>query len=168
MQAVQEFVAVPEPTLDRAVKLLDVQYAQRENCEHDRPRSKGPEGPEALYLEGSNFPPPLYYASLLGLVDVVLKLLSREDQHQDGGGFFGTPLQAAAYGGHWPVIKELLNKGVDVNAISGFYGTALQAASYSGQHNVSGLLLDSSATSTLLQVIMEPLYRLPHTAGIPS
>ena len=145
VQAVQKFVEVPEPTVDRAVRLLDARYAQRANSEHDRSMSKEPEGPEALYLEGSNFPPPLYYASLLGLVDVVLKLLLRGDQHQDSGGFFGTPLQAAAYGGHWPVVKELINKGVDVNAVSGFYGTALQAASYSGHHDLSGLLLDSGA-----------------------
>ena len=145
IQAVQKLVEVPEPTVDRAVRLLDVQYARRESSEHDGPRLKGPEGPEALYLNGSNFPPPLYYASLLGLVDVVQRLLLRGYPHQDSGGYFGTPLQAAAYGGHWPVIKEFLDKRVDVNAVSGFYGTALQAASYSGQYDVSGLLLDAGA-----------------------
>ena len=145
IKAVQKVVPVPQPTLDRAVKLLDARYARRENSEHDKPGSKGPEGSEALYLDGSNFPPPLYYASHLGLVDVVQKLLLRGDHHQDSGAYLGTPLQAAAYGGHWPVIKELIHKGVDVNAVSGFCGTALQAASYSGQYNVSGLLLDSGA-----------------------
>ena len=145
MDAVQRFVPVPEPTLERAVKLFDAIYARREDGELERPMSKGPEGPEALYLDDSNFPPPLYYASRLGLVDVVQKLLLRGDQHQDSGGFFGTPLQAAAYGGHWPVMKELVNKGADVNAVSGFYGTALQAASYSGKHHASGVLLDRGA-----------------------
>lgn len=145
MRAVQKFVPVPEPTLDRAVKLLDARYAQTEHSQLNRPRSKGPEGPEALYLDGSNFPPPLYYASLLGLVDVVLNLHLRGDQHHDSGDYFGTPLQAAAYGGHWPVIKELVSKGVDVDAVSGFYGTALQAASYSGQYYAAGQLLTSGA-----------------------
>ena len=145
MEAVQKFVPVPEPTINRAVKLLDGRYAQREHSEPDGPGSKGPEGPEALYLDSSNFPPPLYYASLLGLVDVVQKLLLRGDQHHDSGDYFGTPLQAAAYGGHWPIVKELVGKGVDVNAVSGFYGTALQAASYSGHEVVLRVLLDSGA-----------------------
>ena len=145
MDAVQQCVPVPEPTLDRAVKLFDARYAQRVTSELDRPSSKGPEGPEALNLEGSNFPSPLYYASRLGLVDVVQKLLLRGDRHQDSGGFFGTPLQAAAYGDHWPVIKELFDKGADVNAVCGFYGTALQAASYSGQYYSAGVLLDRGA-----------------------
>ena len=153
MEAVQKFVPVPEPTLDRALKFLDARYARyarREHSELDRPRSKGPDGPEALYLGDSNSPPPLYYASLLGLVDIVHKLLLRGDQHQDSGGYFGTPLQAAAYGGHWRVIKELVDKGADVNAVSGFYGTALQAASYSDQYNASGVLLDLGADANSL------------------
>lgn len=145
MEAVQKFVPVPEPTLDRAVKLLDARHAPREHSDYDRLGLKAPEGPEALYLNSPNFPPPLYYASLLGLVDVVQKLLLRGDQHHDSGDYFGTPLQAAAYGGHWPVIKELVGKGVDVNAISGFYGSALQAASYSGQYYAAGQLLASGA-----------------------
>ena len=145
MQAVQKSVPVPESTIDRAVKLLDVRYAQRGHNELDKPGSTGPEGPEALYLENSNFPPPLYYASFLGLVDVVKKLLLREDQHQDSGEYYGTPLQAAAYGGHWRVIKQLVDKGADVNAMSSFYGTALQAASYGGHYNVSAVLLDNGA-----------------------
>ena len=145
MAAIQKSIPVPDPTLDRAVKLLDARYAQRGHDEHDRPGSTGPEGPEALYLENSNFPPPLYYASLLGLVDVVKKLLLRGDQHHDSGDYFGTPLQAAAYGDHWRVIEELVDKGADVNAVSGFYGSALQAASYGGQYNASGALLDLGA-----------------------
>lgn len=145
MGAVQKSVPVSEATVDRAVKLLDARYAQRGHSDVDGPGPKGPEGPEALYLDSSNFPPPLYYASLLGLVDVVRKLLLRGDQHHDSGDYFGTPLQAAAYGGHWPVVKELVGKGVDVNAVSGFYGTALQAASYSGHEYVSRVLLDSGA-----------------------
>ena len=145
MKAVQRFAPVPETTLDRAVKLLDAIYARRGNSELDRPMSKGPEGPEALYLDDSNFPPPLYYASRLGLVDVVQQLLLRGDEHQDNGGYLGTPLQAAAYGGHWPVIQTLVEKDVDVNTVSGFYGTALQAASYNGQYDASGVLLTCGA-----------------------
>ena len=145
MEAVQKFVSVPKPTLDRAVKLFDAIYARRRNSELDRTTSKWPEGPEVLYIDDSKFSPPLYYASRLGLVDVVQRLLLRGDQHQDSGEYFGTPLQAAAYGGHSPVIQALVDKDADVNAVSGFYGTALQTASSSGQYDASGVLLNCGA-----------------------
>ncbi|KAH7359274.1 ankyrin repeat and SOCS box protein 7 [Plectosphaerella cucumerina] len=88
---------------------------------------------------------PIYYASLLGLTDVVRWL---EDQGLDcgcEGGRLGFPLQAAVVGGHEAVVKHLIARGVNVSQYGGQYGTALVAAAAEATTEIVGLLLAAGA-----------------------
>jgi hypothetical protein len=77
---------------------------------------------------------PLYYASLLGILVIVERLLAAgADVNVAAAGGYGggTALRAASQGGHLEVVERLLAAGADVNATAAFSGglTALQAAS---------------------------------------
>ena len=104
-----------------------------------------PEGPEMIPQKSSSFPPPLYYAALLGTEDIVRRLLERGDQVNETGGFCGIALQAAAYNNHEGVLDILLENGAEVNAVSGHFGNALQAAAYKGHTMLVHRLLESGA-----------------------
>ncbi|KAF2719344.1 hypothetical protein K431DRAFT_212208, partial [Polychaeton citri CBS 116435] len=87
----------------------------------------------------------LYYASFLGLEQVVGKLLStRADVHAQGGQY-GNALQAASFGGHEKVVQMLMDAGADVHAQGGQFGNALQAASSEGHEKVVQMLIDAGA-----------------------
>ncbi|KAF1966679.1 ankyrin, partial [Bimuria novae-zelandiae CBS 107.79] len=89
---------------------------------------------------------PLYYAALLDLRGVVVKLLLDTGADVNAqGGEYGNALQAASERGHKQVVKLLLNTGADVNAQGERYGNALQAASERGHEQVVKLLLDAGA-----------------------
>ena len=107
---------------------------------------------------------PVYYASLLGLDQVLHDIINSEQLEgttmpalslgstsnlskkiNTQGGYYGNALQAALLGGHNKVIEMLLDKGADVNAQGGYYGNALQAASYRGYEKVVQILLDKGA-----------------------
>lgn len=84
---------------------------------------------------------PLYYASILGLEDIVDKIASTASDVNFQGGRYGNALQAASLKGHRAVVQLLLEHGADVNKRNGAYGTALQAASLKGHTEVVNLLL---------------------------
>jgi hypothetical protein len=96
-------------------------------------------------------PPPIYYASLLGISQVVSKMLDEASSdfsslamnQSHPSGSLGYPLQATSYGGHEEEVKLLIDKGLNVNAQAGYFGTALQAALYSGHEKVFQRLLDN-------------------------
>jgi hypothetical protein len=89
--------------------------------------------------------PPLYYAALIGMSDVVREVLQLTNDVNAQGGRCGNALQAASYGGHEKVVRMLLDTGADVMAEGGDYGNALQAASYGGHKKVVQMLLDAGA-----------------------
>ena len=113
-----------------------------------------------------DIPAPVYYASLLGLDQVLHDIINSEQLEgitmpalslestsnlskkiNTQGGKYGNALQAASSGGHDKVMQILLDKGADVNAQGGYYGNALQATS-SGGHDtdkVMQMLLDRGA-----------------------
>ena len=89
--------------------------------------------------------PPLYYASLTGLLGQVQELLEKGADVNAQGGEYGNALQAASCQGHDQVVERLLEKGADVNAQGGEFGNALQAASWGGHDQVVERLLEKGA-----------------------
>lgn len=88
---------------------------------------------------------PIYYASLLGLIEV-LKWL--EEQGLDcccTGGYFGFPLQAAVARNQLETVTHLLNRHVDVSQKGGPYGSAIVAAGAMSTPEITMLLLDRNA-----------------------
>jgi len=91
-------------------------------------------------LQSADVASPLYYASSLGLMSVVKRLLDDHADPNSKGGGHGTPLQCAAYGNHIDIVKLLLAAGANPAAEGGFYGTASQAAKFAGNMEVLALL----------------------------
>ncbi|RAO71367.1 uncharacterized protein BHQ10_007379 [Talaromyces amestolkiae] len=93
----------------------------------------------------NEFGGPLYYASLLGLLDIVKQL------HSDGldvnakGGKYGTALQAAVVMGHFDTVKFLIDNGADVSVYAGLYSYAICAAGSGGHLDIIKLLVESGA-----------------------
>jgi hypothetical protein len=71
--------------------------------------------------------PPLYYAALIGLPEVVERVLDAgADVNAVGGRYSGNALFAASKEGHEMVVQVLLDAGADINAVGGEdYGDAL-------------------------------------------
>ncbi|KAF8623793.1 hypothetical protein AX17_007296 [Amanita inopinata Kibby_2008] len=88
---------------------------------------------------------PLYYASHIGLVDVVKWLITEEHDVNVAIGVYGNPLQVASVNGHKEVVEVLLESGADVNAQCGYYGSALQAAAFAGFKDIVQTLLEKGA-----------------------
>jgi ankyrin repeat protein len=91
---------------------------------------------------------PLYYASLLGILEVVERLLAA-GANVNAANYGGwTALQAASGAGHLKVVERLLAAGADVNAAAaaGYRGRmALQAASEGGHLAIVERLLAAGA-----------------------
>ena len=105
------------------------------------------------------FAAPVYYASLLGLDQVLYELIitgqlesmapistSKASKLINAqGGHYGNALQAASAEGHKEVIQQLLEKGAEIKAQGGEFGNALQAASAEGHKEVVQQLLKKGA-----------------------
>lgn len=89
--------------------------------------------------------PPLYYASLLGLEVIVVRLVEKGADVNAQGGYYGTALNAASHQGHLAIAQLLLEHGADVNAQGQCTGTALHAASGEGHEKIVQLLLERGA-----------------------
>lgn len=95
---------------------------------------------------------PIYYASFLGLEDILRTLLaiqgeifSLPDIINSRFGHYVNALQAASVQGHRRVVQILLQHGADVNAQGGVFNSALEAASIKGHKEVVQILLDHGA-----------------------
>jgi len=117
-----------------------------------------------LDLNNPDIQSPIYYASILGLTDVLYQLLENllqsERNHIESqsklplavtrlinaqGGSFGTALQAASYHGHKSIVPLLLANGADINTQEGIWGSALHAASHNSHESLVELLLANGA-----------------------
>jgi hypothetical protein len=114
------------------------------NCIRLFDPEKAWEGPD-ITKSSKSVAPPLYYASLTGLIEAVRLLLESGADVNARGGDDGSALQAASAGGHDQIVQRLLESGADVNARGGDYGSALQAASIGGYDQIVQRLLESGA-----------------------
>lgn len=91
-------------------------------------------------------PSPLYYASLLGLEELVKILLSRGINANASGGKYGNALVAASMQGSELTVRYLLQHKADVHGPGGWvFGNALQASSYFGHEHIVRVLLENGA-----------------------
>lgn len=91
---------------------------------------------------------PLYYASLLGFVDVVVALLERGPGIEYFDGFYGSAVGAAAAQGHADILKILLDHGLGnslqgLDQSAGFFENPLYAAVYNGFPDCTRLLIEA-------------------------
>ncbi|KAL2827291.1 ankyrin repeat-containing domain protein [Aspergillus pseudoustus] len=111
---------------------------------------------------------PIYYACLLGLLDVVRRL------HADGvdlnvvGGVYGTPLQAAIVKGHTQTVRYLLENGADLSVEAGVFSHPICAAAWAGDVEVFRLLIDRGAELSLIaqEYGMRPVHLATYHPGI--
>jgi ankyrin repeat protein len=88
---------------------------------------------------------PLYYASLLGLSDILADLTRQGLDVNAEGGTFATPLQAAIIHGHVKTVKTLLQLGANVTRRCGIWGSTLRAAAWRGNVEILRTLLSHGA-----------------------
>ena len=140
--------------LRRSITALAVELFDTKRSEHllrgiDDVLVNGPEDPNAIRPGSSCFPTPLYYASILGISDVVVMLIERGDDVNAVGGYCGSPLHAAAFNGKTEILHSLLDHGAKVDSICGYFGSVLQIASYRGHGEAVHILLDLGADVNL-------------------
>ena len=88
---------------------------------------------------------PMYYASLLGLTNVVRSLRAKGLNPNAAGGRFGFPLEAAIESGYQETIDYIVGLGADINQAGGFYGSCVGAAAAVGTLSLVSLLLEKGA-----------------------
>ncbi|KAL8851698.1 MAG: hypothetical protein Q9221_003429 [Calogaya cf. arnoldii] len=103
-----------------------------------------PLNPLALAIPGK----PLYYASLLGFVNVVVALLERGTGTELFEGFYGSAIGAAAAQGHADILKILLDHGLGhslqgLDQSAGFFENPLYAVVYNGFPDCTRLLIEA-------------------------
>ena len=96
-----------------------------------------PEKPEAL---------PLYYAAMLGLLELAKNLITKHPEHVNAeGGSLGTAMHSAASEGHSDILSLLINHGADINGCGKNGCTPLHRASQNGRLKAGQLLLNNGA-----------------------
>ncbi|KAL6717691.1 hypothetical protein ACLMJK_005606 [Lecanora helva] len=97
-----------------------------------------------------NYAAPLYYAILLGLVEVSERLIAQDDVDVNGNpGQEGSPLRLAVDRGYNSVVQALLKKNVKLNSqvkIHGIYASATYAAAAQGNCQIVDMLLEAGAS----------------------
>ena len=97
--------------------------------------------------------PPLYYVSMLGVDEMVLRLLAAGEEANSAGPRL-TCLAAAAFFGHRTTVQMLFNKGAEVNAVvhhpefspKEYHSpTAIQCAAETGREDIVKMLLAEGA-----------------------
>jgi len=93
----------------------------------------------------SDYPTPMYYASLLGLLNAMHNLKQKGVDPNASGGRYGSALQAATANGHGEAVKFLLRLGVDINHRGGEFGSAIVTAAARGWVDILQILLHEGA-----------------------
>jgi ankyrin repeat protein len=96
---------------------------------------------------------PLYYASLLGLSDILVDLIRQGLDVNAEGGTFDTPLQAAIIHGHAETVVALLQAGASVTRRNGVWGSTLRAAAWRDNVEILRTLLSHGADPNMAMSI---------------
>ena len=96
---------------------------------------------------------PLYYASLLGLSDVLADLMRQGLDINVEGGTFATPLQAAVIHGHVKTVETFLQLGASVTRRCMTWGSTIRAAAWRGNVEILRTLLSHGADPNLVSSI---------------
>jgi len=91
---------------------------------------------------------PIYYASLLGLTDVVKWLVAKGLDCGCEGGRFGFPLQAAVARNNKEVVEHLLDRKVNASQKGGEFGASIIAAAAISTPDMVEVLLAAKADVT--------------------
>ncbi|CAN9259176.1 unnamed protein product [Alternaria alternata] len=111
---------------------------------------KGSEPEQEVSISMNLVENPIYYGSLLGLVDVVKWLADQDLDCDCTGGRFGFPKQAAVARNQDGVLRYLLDRNVDVQQEGGLYGFTIIAAATLSSLELVKLLLNSGADATVV------------------
>jgi ankyrin repeat protein len=107
--------------------------------------------PLAPYLQyrfstdASEFPSPLAYASLFGLLDTAKRLLEAHHGRYNQPLHFLDAIRAAALKGHYDLVQLLLYSGADASMTAEYGSSPLAAACSGGHYQIVKLLLDHGA-----------------------
>ncbi|KAI2631825.1 hypothetical protein GGR54DRAFT_581138 [Hypoxylon sp. NC1633] len=96
-----------------------------------------------LSMECKISPSPVYYAAILGLVDIVERLIEEGHSCDVIGGELGSPLQAAVVYQQGPTIDVLLKHKADASRPGGRYGNPLIAAVTVGSDDTFDQIMSS-------------------------
>jgi ankyrin repeat protein len=107
--------------------------------------AKGGDEEEPQELLRAKDPSPIYYASLLGLTDVIKALQTQGLDCKTPGGRFRFPLQATVANDQQQTVEYLLGQGADVSQRGGQYGSAVGAAAALGLDSIMTTLIEAGA-----------------------
>ena len=148
-------------TIDKDPKDLQTGWQDiQDNASNVEAKSKAGQAERDAHAEGSSSsateeslqemlsnkdPSPVYYASLLGLTDIIKALQSQGIDCNTPGGRFGFPLEAAVCNEQQETVVYLLQQGVEVNQRGGLYGSAIGAAACLGFDKILTILIEAGA-----------------------
>jgi ankyrin repeat protein len=97
------------------------------------------------YPEDYTLPPPLYYASLMGLARMIIPLVANGANPNElvSYSWYGTALGAAAYKGHKDCVQGLLNASANPDVVDG--DAPISWAASQGHNEIVALLLQTGA-----------------------
>lgn len=100
----------------------------------------------------------IYYASVLGLENVVRALLESGFDVNATGGYYGNALCAASAFGSLGLVQMLVENGADVNGPGEYYANALCAASIAGHLDIVNFLLGEGADLGASRAVSDALW----------
>lgn len=144
LESLWEGDGVSEVSASRSESISDLTEDEISPSLEDLP-TEADEEAKNIHLEN-----PIYYASLLGLTDVVEWLADQGLAIDCVGRRFGFPLQAASARDHAETVSQLLHRGASVNQRGGEFHTALIAAAACATLQTVRRLLEAKADLTLV------------------